>query len=63
MTKAETDLGKAIAKKSYVELKTKTKREAAEKLARIGLVKVYEHEGAFWAKAATHEAKLKMAEW
>jgi len=66
MTKAETDLGKKIAKDSYVELSSKAKLDAAESLARRGLVRIYGQGsagGPMYAKAKTRAAKLEMSSW
>lgn len=66
MTKAETDLGKKIAKESYVELTSKAKQDAAESLAQRGLVRIYGQglrDAPVYAKAKTHAAKLEMSSW
>lgn len=64
MTKAETDLGKKIAKQSYVELTTQAQQNAAAKLVALGLVRLYGgHAGPMYAKAKTHAAKLELSSW
>ncbi len=63
MSKAETDLGKAIAKNHYVELKSKAREAAAVKLTKQGLVRIYEKDGGMWAKALTRDAYNEMASW
>lgn len=63
MTKAEKDLGKAIAREHYVELTTEAKHAAAKKLALAGLVRIYRHDEKLWAKALTRVAYDEMTTW
>lgn len=59
-SKGEVSLVADIVEHHYVELTSKTKREAAEKLKHRGLVRVYEHEGSTWAKAMTYDALQRL---
>lgn len=63
LTKAEVDLDKAIARDHYVELKSKSRSDAAERLVVRGLVRVYEQAGKFWAKAASYKALQELKNW
>jgi hypothetical protein len=62
VTKAETDLAKAIVKNHYVELTSKAKLEAAERLAESGHVKIYDNDGKTWAKARGRASYDRLAE-
>ena len=63
MTKAETDLAKAIVKDHYVPLTTKAKLEAAEALKRAGLVRIGDIDGVPHAKAFTRAKYDEMKSW